>query len=343
MMKASISIVLFLITGLTVLSQPVWKEYVFDKHDFKIDFCGRPEYSVDSSVFNQSKLVTCFWEVKADDPLHDNLYYSVSRAAYPSEFIHSDSLPAVVDGFISSTQSTLTGDENFTLLSSSLTEKHGYPGKIFKWKSISNNVFLEFHVYLVKNVLFELSVVTREGKNHNPFISRYFDSFQMVNIPEGTYVLPDCESERTILVSFPETPVEHTKTVDSEYGKLSLDIQMLETTVEEDNLVYIAMETKYPSGVIEPGDKDALNIFYQKAIDGSLNSVNGKLISIDDIYYKGSLGKEYRCHVSGGQALMVYRYFFIDDNFYSLGVITLPDKDHNKNMTSFFDSFGIKE
>ena len=165
----------------------------------------------------------------------------------------------------------------------------------------------------------------------------------MVNIPEGTYVLPDCESERTILVSLPGTPVEQTKTVDSEFGKLSLDIQMFETKVREDNLVYIAMETKYPSGVIEPGDKHALNIFYRKAIGGSLNSVNGKLISIDDIYYKGSLGKEYRCHVSGGHELMVYRYFFIDDNFHSLGVITLPDKDHNQNMSAFFDSFGIKE
>jgi hypothetical protein len=342
-MKAIVSITMFLAAGLTVLSQPVWKEYIFDKYDFKIDFYGRPDYSVDSSVFNQSKLVTCFWEVNVDDPLHDNIYYSVSRVAYPSEFIHSDSLPAVVEGFISSTQSSLTGDENFTLLSSSLTEKNGYPGKIFKWKSNSNNVFLEFHVYLVENALFELSVVSREGRNHNPFISRYFDSFQMVNIPEGPYVLPDYDGERTLQVSFPGTPIEQTKTVDSEYGRLTLDIQMLETRVKEDNLVYIAMETKYPSGVVEPGDADALNIFYRKAIDGSLNSVNGKLISIDDVYFRGRLGKEYRCYVSGGHALMVYRYFFIDDNFYSLGVITLPEKDQNKNMTAFFDSFGIRE
>jgi hypothetical protein len=198
------------------------------------------------------------------------------------------------------------------LLSSSLAEKHGYPGKVFKWRSNSNNVFLEFHVYLVENKLFELSVVSREGKNHNSFISKYFDSFEIINIQRGNYVLPERANERTMLVSFPEVPDEQTKTLDSEYGRLSLDIQVLESKVKGDNMVYIAMETKYPSGVVDPGDTETLNTFYLKAIDSSLKSVNGELVSMTDIYYKNRLGKEYRCHLSEGNVLMVYRYFYID-------------------------------
>jgi hypothetical protein len=328
---------------MTGFSQPDWKEYVFDSHNFKIDFFQKPDFSVDSSVFNDSPLITYFWELNVDDPSHENIYYCVSQIAYPSEFIHSDSLFSVVEGFISSTQNGLIGDEDFTFLSSLLVEKHGYPGKVFKWKCNSNDVFLEFHVYLVENKLFELSAVSREGKNHNPFLARYFDSFEIINIRRGDYTLPVHTNERTILIRFPEVPNEQTKTVDSEYGKLSLDIQILEPKVKEDNMIYIAMETKYPSGVVDPGDTDALNGLYEKAIDGSINSVNGELISIDDIYYKDNLGKEYRCYFSEGNALMVYRYFFIDDSFYSFGVITLPERDKNEGMTAFFDSFGIKD
>ncbi len=343
MMRAIINMVLIMIFSMTVLSQPDWKEYVFDSYNFKIEFFQRPDFSADSSVFNDSQLITYFWELNVDDPLHENIYYSISQSVYPSDFIHSDSLFPVVEGFIGSTQNSLFGDEDFTLLSSSLSEKHGYPGKVFKWKSNPNNVFLEFQVYLVENSLFELSVVSRERKNHNPFISRYFDSFEIINLQKGNYVLPVRANERTFLIAFPEVPDEQTKTVDSEYGKLSLDIQILEPKGKEDNMVYIAMETKYPKGVVDPGDKDALNSFYEKAIDGSLNSVNGELISISDIYYKDKPGKEYRCSFSEGNALIVYRYFLIDDNFYSLGVITLPEKDKNKGMKKFFDSFGIKD
>ena len=341
-MRTTFNIVLFLTYSITVLSQPDWKEYVYHSYDFKIDFFQKPDFIADSSVFNDSPLVTYFWELNVDDPLHDNIYYSVSHVAYPSEFIHSDSLFHLVDGFISSTQNSLIEDENYTLLSSSLAENNGFPGKVFKWKNKSNNILLEFHVYLVENKLFELSVVSQEGKNHNQFLDKYFDSFEIINIQKGNYTLPDNASERTILVMFPEVPIEQTKTVDSEYGKLSLDIQILEPTVKEDNMIYIAMETKYPSGVVEPGDSIALNNFYEKAVDGALNSVNGDLVSIDDVYYRDIPGKEYRCYLSEGEALMVYRYFFIDDNFYSIGVITLPEKDKNKGMIKFFDSFGIK-
>jgi len=342
-MSAIINLLLFLTLSITLHSQPDWKEYKYDTHHFKIDFLQQPDFSVDSSVFNDSPLITYFWELNVEDTLHENIYYSVSQSSYPSEFIHSDSLSDVVEGFIGSTQNSLIGDDNFTLLSSSLIEKHGYPGKVFKWKSNSNNVFLEFHVYLVENRFFELSVVSQAGKNHNPFLDKYFGSFEIISLHTGNYALPENANERTIIVMFPEVPDEQTKTVDSEYGKLSLDIQILEPQVKEDNMVYIAMETKYPPGVVNHEDAAALNDLYRKAIDGSLNRINGELISINDVYFQDKLGKEYRCNFSGGKALMVYRYFFIDDNFYSIGVITLPEKDKNKGTTAFFDSFGIKD
>jgi hypothetical protein len=334
---------LFLLISLSLSAQTEWTKYDYSSYDFKIEFPQAPSFSIDSSSFNNEPLNTYFWEVNVSDSLHPNTYYSASLTKYPSDFIHSDSLFAVVEGFINSTQSSIIDDDSYTYLSASLVAKDGFPGKVFKWKNNSNDVFFEFHVFLIENNLFQLSLVTKSGENHNTSINRYFESFEIANISPGNFKLPELSEKRTLTIHFPEKPAEQTKTVDSEYGKLLLDIQMLEPKSEDKNMVYIAMETKYSSSVVDVDNTYELNTFYKKSIDGSLNSVNGDLISINDIYFKEHLGKEFRCYFSGGEALMVYRVFYINDRLYSVGVITTPDNDKNKKMTNFLDSFKISK
>ena len=285
-------------------------------------------------------MITHFWELNITDESHPNIYYSASYTFYPSDFIHSDSLFSEVESFINSSQNSLLEDDSFTLLSSTLAERQGYPGKVFKWKSTLSDRFLEFHVFLVENKLFQLSVVSREGENHNLFINKFFNSFEIINTPHGNFSIPEITSERTFAIHFPSEPKNNSRTVDSEYGKLALDIRTYEP-VGQINLLYIAMETKYPSQVANQNDLHALNAFYKKSIDGSINSVNGVLISIDDIYYHDKLGKEFRVSFSDGKTLMVYRVLYVGNSMYMIGVITSPDKDKNIEMNKYFESFRI--
>lgn len=332
---------LFLVISLFSKAQSEWKTYDYSSYNFKVSFPQEPQFSIDSATFNDNPLNTFYWELNDLDSLHSNSYYSVSLTTYPPDFIHSDSSLNVVEGFINSTQNSLLEEESYTNLSSSLIEKNGFPGKIFKWKNNSNDAFFEFHVFLIESRLFQLSIVSRKGENHNKLIGRFLDSFEIVNIPLGAFRIPEVSNNRTLSINFPENPVEQKKTVDSEYGKLQLDIQSLEPKLKDKNLAYVAMETKYPTNVIMPTDAYGLNAFYKNSIDGSLNSVNGELISIVDIYYNENLGKEYRCYFSEGKFLMVYRIFYIDYRLYSFGVITTPDNDKNKTMIKFLESFKI--
>lgn len=334
---------LFLVFSLISKAQSDWKIYDYSSYNFSVSFPQEPQFSIDSSTFNDSPLNTYFWELNVSDTLHSNSYYSVSLTTYPSDFIHSDSLLTVVEGFINSTQNSLFEDDSFTNLSSSLIEKNGFPGKVFKWKNNSNDIFFEFHVFLIESRLFQLFIVSREGANHNKLINQYFDSFEIVNVSSGTFKLPELSNNRTLSINFPEIPTEQKNTVDSEYGKLQLDIQTLEPKSKDKNLVYVAMETKYPTNVIKSNDTYGLNNFYKKSIDGSLNSVNGELISINDIYYNDNLGKEFRCYFSEGKGLMVYRIYYINNRLYSFGVMTTPDNDKNKMMNKFLDSFKIQK
>ena len=334
---------LFLVISLISKGQSEWKKYDYSSYNFKIDFPQEPQFSIDSTTFNDSPLNTFTWELNVSDTLHSNNYYSVSLTTYPSDFIHSDSLLTVVEEFINSTQNSLIEDESYTNLSSSLIEKNGFPGKVFKWKSNSNDIFFEFHVFLIESRLFQLSIVSREGENHNKFINHYSDSFEIINIPSGTFELPKISYKSTLIIKFPEKPAEETKSVDSEYGKLLFNIKTLEPKSKDVNMVYVTTETKYPISVLSANNTYELNSFYKKSIDRSLNSVNGELISIHDIYYEKNLGKEYRSYFSGGTALMIYRLFYIDERLYSFGVITTPDNDNNKNMINFLDSFKIQK
>lgn len=328
---------------LNIYCQNDWKEYRYEDYNFKIKFIQDPETTADSSIFNDSTLVTYNWTVNVLDTTHENTYYSINTVAFPSYYIHSDSLLSVVEGFLNSSQDGIRSDNTFTLLSSSLIEKQGYPGKSFKWKNNSNNVFFEFEVFLVKNALYLLSVVSKEGNNHNIFINGYFDNFQIINIPNGNFTLANFSNKQTYSIEFPGQTLDQNKMMDSEIGKLEINIKSYEPKNSNENLVYVGMETKYPTNSINQNDTYALNSFYKKAIDGSLASVNGELISINDIFYDGKLGKEYKCYFKAGKILMVYRIFYINDYVYSFGVLTLPERDNNNSMKRFFDSFKIKQ
>lgn len=323
-----------------ISAQSEWKKIESDRYNFELLFYEEPVALVDSTKLQGETLNIYSWELEVQDSLHSNQYYSIYRTAYPSDFIHSDSLFTLVEGFINSTQSSLLEDKEFSLLSSVIDERNGFPGKIFKWKSLSNGVHLQFQVYLVNNILFELSTVVREGEEQNVSIGKYFDSFKVRGLPNGSFEIKNDNREPTYSIQFKETPSLQNKVVDSDYGKLSMDIKLLE--VEDPthpNLLYMAMETKYPVAVAEEGDTYALNTFYKASIDGSLAAVNGELISINDIYYDSYLGKEYKCYYAGGQALMVYRLFYVEGSLYQHGVITNPDKDDNKDIQRFFQSF----
>lgn len=334
---------LLFILSLFSCAQSGWKKYDFSAYDFNIEFYQKPELSIDSAMFNGAALATFLWELNVADTTHPNTYYSLSLVNYPSESIHSDSLINVVEGFINSTQYVLFEDSTYALLSSALTEKNGFPGKVFKWKEKESGVFFEFHVFLVENKLFQLSVISRFNENHNIYITKFIDSFEIVNIPDGKFELPKLTNKRKISIKFPQKPKEEQKTIDSEWGQLLLDIRLLEQKTKSDNMVYLAMETKFPTKVVDQSNTNELNEFYEKAIDRSVYNVNGELISIHDIYYKGKPGKEYRCYFSDREVLMVYRLFYDNESLYTYGVVTVPDKDKNREMNKFLDSFEIEK
>ncbi|MGE4434470.1 MAG: hypothetical protein AB7D40_10725 [Bacteroidales bacterium] len=323
-------------------AQERWSNYDFDAFNFRIQLPKEPTLSIDTSNLDDSSVYTYLWEYSSEDEDHPNAYYSISRATYPSDFIHSDSLFEVVEGFLNSTQTSLFENDELTYLSSSLIEKNGYPGKVFKWKNHNSDVNFEFHEFLVENHLIQLSIVSRSGCSHNTSINRFVDSFELIQVPNGTFKIPDLSFDRKLMIRFPGKYTETTRVVDSEYGHLMLAIRMMEPDVEDRNRLYIASETMYPRSVVDVSDSYRLNAFYMESIHHSMESVNGDLISVQNVYYKEHLGKEYRCYFSEGKAILIHRIFFIDDCMYMFGVATAAENENNEAMMTFLKSFDVR-
>ncbi|MBW6480719.1 MAG: hypothetical protein K0B37_14920, partial [Bacteroidales bacterium] len=200
--------------------QNEWKEYNYDAHNFKIKFYHEPEVTEKVFLFHEDTLKSFLFEVSVADSLHENNYYSLTVTTYPSGYIHSDSAWTMVEDFMNSTQNEFFELDGLTLITSSLTEKKGYPGKIFKWKNNTSNMFFECHIFLAGNTLYRLLVMANEGQNHNIFINKYVESFDFYNIPDGNFSIPKTIHERTFSIEFPQKPVEEFRTLDSEYGHL---------------------------------------------------------------------------------------------------------------------------
>ena len=305
-----------------------------------------PSIQVDTSSiegFEGMTVISEYMELNISDETHPIKKYALSHDLYPSEYIHSDSTYNLIDQFLNSTQNEYLGDEQYELLASSESILNDYYGKEFRWKNLVANEYFKTRVFLVESSVYQLSVFSRQENSHNKAINEFLDSFQLSEKLRGNYNFNFENYIQSYSISFPTQPVLQTRTLDSELGKLVLVINILETTNDPHNLLYMACEVEHPPNAINSSSNYELNNFFISSINGSVNAANGQLISIKDIEYIGSPGKEYKMYAAEGQFIAKYRLFYINDVLYSFGVMTQSINDDNSTMESFLNSFKIVE
>lgn len=321
-------------------SQSKWQEYDYKKHNFKIQFPAKPEYSEDKSEDGNDPMLTFTWESEIEDTLHPNSYYSVTVEKYSAKKVNSKMPFKQLEEFLDATQDDLKDDSLNILISEEFVEKDGYPGKIFLWKNTLTNICTESKLFLVNNVLYNLFVASRKGEENNDYIEKFFDSFILENTPAGTFKIPD--GGCTFKINFPGKYKTETTVEENEAGKLPIIIKTLDSGTKTKNLFYIAEEKKYPIGSINMDDTTAIDMIYKDGIQSAISSSNGELKSVADITYGDIPGKEFKIYIKEQEVLGVYHLFFVNNNMYILGVMSLPENDDNEDMQNFFESFEVK-
>lgn len=144
--------------------------------------------------------------------------------------------------------------------------------------------------------------------------------------------------------SFPKKPEADSQLINSPVGNLRFNSFMYDASEDstDENLVYGAMTTVYPDALAKQiQDTPFIRGIFDGAVKGGINSVNGKLISQKDIQFQGYPGREVKIDFQNGLAVIRMRMYMVKNWMYTLQTITLTEKDENKSIYRFMNSFKL--
>ncbi len=146
-------------------------------------------------------------------------------------------------------------------------------------------------------------------------------------------------------ILFPQKVKTERKEIDSEVGKLQLDITMYDASGDEkeDNLIYGLFTTVYPDSIMNSDKKEILQKFFRGAIDGAVKNVQGKLLSEEEISLNDFPGREIRVDYREGLAVIKMRCYLVHNILYMIQTITLTEKEKNPSALFFLNSFKLKQ
>lgn len=335
------TLVLISFLSISSISQ-AFNQNSYDELEFNISWVSAPQYRIDTLSIDALIVIRENWDLHIDEKNHPVWKYALSRDKYPNHYIHSDSTLNLIDQFLNSTQSDLLENDKYELISSSETILNNYFGKEYTWKDKDANEFFKNRVYLVESTIYQLSVYSRLGESNNKAIDEFLSSFVLSETLRGKYTTNTKNYDQSYSINFPQTPELVTQVIDSEIGKLTMQMNMIESENDPLNHLYMASEIKYPTNSVNTDSNNEYNKFLMNSIYGSVNAVNGELISVLDVEYADKPGKEFKISISDGKLILKYRVFYINDVLYSLGVMTDAKEDENNSMNSFLNSFKIE-
>lgn len=109
-----------------------------------------------------------------------NLIYLSSYAQYPDTLLHSENREQL-KGFFKETIEGLIGSIDGEMLNERDVKIDGYNGKEVKINFQDGMAIIRIRVYLVKNQVYMLQVVTKSENDSNESIARFMDSFDLLN------------------------------------------------------------------------------------------------------------------------------------------------------------------
>lgn len=174
------------ICGLIILSTLVfgcitkneWYDFTSIEGGYKIEFPNKP--TKDSLVANTEYGPLKFNAYKYEGTENDvNFEYSVTYVEYADSPIHSDSIE-LHDVFFRNSVDGCVENVHGELMFELIIEKNGYPGREIKVHLNEGKAVLKGRIFLVKNKLYMLVVLTKTSTDFNKSVTKFFDSFELL-------------------------------------------------------------------------------------------------------------------------------------------------------------------
>lgn len=322
-----------------LFSQDNWQRIGGEKFHFTTDFHSLVQYTMDTIASGKEPVLLHTWVGVPEVDSHPVISYKASISNYPNNFINSDSSFLLIEGFLNSAALELLESPGLELLTSSLIFKDGYPGKVFQIREKETNALMEMHCFLIENHYLEMITISRTNNWFSHQKNRFFESMSLIGHEENKadYGIPVIKVD-SYSINFPATPKVNNSFVAREDGYVNMKMQILEQDPRSGIAAFMASEGKYPKDfTVEDGGMDA---FYQDAMNGSIRSMNGKLISKEKIELKDKKGIEFYASISEGAGKSLFRCFYENGTMYMYGVL-FTEGELNAEGKKFLDSFEI--
>ena len=171
--------ILVLTTGFEVRDD--W--YLLKSDGFQIEFPKEPvsQPQMTNSEIGELK-INLFICDESENKNDSNLVYLTGSTVYPDsivKIINSDKTGVLNDFFRKSVDGTVTGSKG-KLLSEKVIEIDNYPGREIKVDLMEGQAVIKMRLYLVKNKLYIIEIITETSKVPNTSIDRFIDSFKLI-------------------------------------------------------------------------------------------------------------------------------------------------------------------
>ena len=141
-------------------------------------------------------------------------------------------------------------------------------------------------------------------------------------------------------VEFPEKPVYSSRLTEVEFGKVNLRFYLLDAQATNDeNYLYLAGQMELPDSIVS---KYSIEAFFKSAIERSISSYKGKLLSVKEISYNKFPGREVKIDFKNGDSVITLRVYLVKNKEFLIETMAKPSLVGNDSQRRFFDSFKIK-
>jgi hypothetical protein len=158
-----------------------WFQLTSIAYKYKIEFPEKPEETPNVLETKIGKLkMNMFVYDASKSKTDENLVYLVNFTEYPDSLINSDMKDKMPAFFRNSIDGAVTNVHG-KLLSEKDIEKRGFPGREIRVDFKDGLAVIKMRIYLVKNKMYLIEVITETKKDFNKSIDRFMDSFDLLD------------------------------------------------------------------------------------------------------------------------------------------------------------------
>jgi hypothetical protein len=163
-----VSLFLFVLAG----CKPVpWTEFKSKDGNFSVLLPGTPTESVQTLTAQSEQIDVQFYTLTTG-----NTAYMVSYSDYPASIFQTTPIKSILDGArdgaVKNSQGRLINETDIVLGT--------YPGRELNVESSDGTNVMRAHLFVVKERLYQVIVITAKGRASSPDLKKFLDSFQLI-------------------------------------------------------------------------------------------------------------------------------------------------------------------